>query len=117
MPNIIIEKIGNPQSPTGLFNALQNYPYIFFLDSALQNKIGLSRFSFLGCEPFLVFKSKGDSILLEYSDGRRESFKANPFLALKDIFRKYRCENSDKTLPFTSGGVGYFSYDMKDFIE
>lgn len=117
MANPVIEKIRNPQLPAGLFNALQNYPYIFFLDSALPDNIGLSRFSFLGCEPFLVFKSKGDSILLEYSDGKKESFNANPFLALKDIFRRYRLGNPDKNLPFTSGGVGYFSYDMKDFIE
>ncbi len=116
MANPVIEKIDNPKSPAGLFDALRNYPYIFFLDSALQDK-RLGRFSFLGCEPFLIFKSKGDYILLEYSDGRRESFKANPFLALKDIFIKYRYENSGETLPFTSGGVGYFSYDMKDFIE
>ena len=116
MPSPVIEKIEIPQSPAVIFDALQNYPYLFFLDSALQNK-KLGRFSFLGCEPFLVFKSKGDSIALEYSDGKRESFKANPFLALRDIFKKYRCENFNKDLPFTSGGVGYFSYDMKNFIE
>ena len=54
---------------------------------------------------------------MEYSDGRRESFKANPFLALKDIFKKYRRENLNQSLPFTSGGVGYFSYDLKAFTE
>ena len=116
MPNPVIEKIDSPRSSADIFNALQNYPYLFFLDSALQNK-KRGRFSFLGCEPFLVFKSKKDSIALEYSDGKRESFKADPFLALKDIFKKYRCENFNKDIPFTSGGVGYFSYDMKNFIE
>ena len=116
MPDPIIEKIDTLQSPAGIFDALQHYPYLFFLDSALQNK-KFGRFSFLGCEPFLVFKSKSNSVLLEYSDGKIESFNANPFLALKDIFKKYRRKNFNKDLPFTSGGVGYFSYDMKNFIE
>ena len=116
MPDTVIEKIDNSLPPAGLFDALQDYPYLFFLDSALSDK-RLGRFSILGCEPFLIFKSKGSSVLLEYHDGKRESFNANPFLALKDIFKKHRCGNSYKDLPFTSGGVGYFSYDMKDFIE
>ena len=116
MPKALIEKIDNIPPPEELFNSLAPYPYTFFLDSALKDK-KLGRFSFLGCEPFLIFKSKGDSISLEWQDGRRESFKANPFCALKDIFKRYRCENPDKNLPFTSGGVGYFSYDLKNFVE
>ena len=116
MPNPIIEKIDNPQAPADLFNTLAPYPYTFFLDSALQdNRLG--RFSFLGCDPFLVFKSKGDSVLLEWPGVKEESFRANPFLALKDIFKRYRCEKQDGALPLTSGGVGYFSYDLKDFVE
>ena len=116
MPKPISEKINTSISPADIFDTLQDYPNLFFLDSALQNK-KIGRFSFLGCEPFLVFKSKRDSVILEHSDGKRESFKANPFLALKDIFKKYRCEKPNRDLPFTSGGVGYFSYDMKNFIE
>ena len=116
MPNTIIEKIDSPPAPAELLNILAPYPYTFFLDSALKDK-KLGRFSFLGCDPFLVFKSKGGSVRLEWADGKEESFKANPFLALKDIFKRYRIEKPDGNLPFTSGGVGYFSYDLKNFIE
>ena len=116
MADPVIEKIGNPKRPADLFSALWHYPYAFFLDSALQNK-RLGRFSLMGCEPFLIFKSKGDTVILEWQDGKRESFRSNPFLALREIFKRYRCENPYKELPFISGGVGYFSYDMKDFVE
>lgn len=122
----IIEEINTPHSPEDLFKALivsANYP--FFLDSGMAHG-RLGAYSFLGSDPFLVFKSKRDLIQLEWKDGRREQFKSNPFLALKDIFKKYdvparnpnpESRNPNKFPPFTSGGVGYFAYDLKSFIE
>lgn len=78
------------------------------------------RFSFLSCEPFLVFKSKRDSISLEWNDGRKELLKSNPFLILKELFQKFTVFPPPAWkygIPFVAGGVGYFGYDMKDFIE
>ncbi len=111
--------------PLSTFRAISHRPYSFFLDSALKNR-KFGRFSFLGCDPFLVFKSKRNSVVLEWRNGKKETFKANPFAALKDIFEKYRrpCHSRPRFRggklrgnPFTSGGVGYFSYDLKDFTE
>jgi len=64
MADPVIEKIDNPRPSAELFNILKDRPYAFFLDSALQNK-RLGRFSFLGCDPFLTFRSKGNSVILE----------------------------------------------------
>ena len=117
MADAIVEKIGGSRlNGADIFRTLQGYPYPFFLDSSLPGE-RLGRFSFLGCEPFLIFKCKKDAVILEWADGKKETFRSNPFLALKEIFKRYRCENPDKRLPFVSGGVGYFSYDMKDFTE
>lgn len=63
----------------------------------------------MGSDPFLVFKSKKDSIILEWSDGRTERVRANPFVVLKDILKNYKSKRG--------AAVGYFGYDMKDFIE
>lgn len=116
MANPVIEKIRKKISPIEIFRLLEDRPYVFFLDSALTDaKQG--RFSFLGCDPFLVFKSKGEAITLERSGGKNETFTANPFAVLKDIFKRYERKALPRVLPFTSGGVGYFSYDMKGFVE
>jgi len=101
----LIEEIQNPPLITELFRSLDGEPYLFFLDSA-NNDERLSRFSFLGCDPFLVFDSKKDS------DGC-----ANPFHALKSLFKKYNILASGEDLPLTSGIIGYFAYDLKNFIE
>ncbi len=114
-----IEEIESNIPPHLLFKELQGSPYSFFLDSVIGHR-GQGRFSFSGCEPFLVFKSKRDSVTLEWNDGRRESLRSNPFLILKDLFRRFTIVSGptqEYGIPFIGGGVGYFGYDMKDFIE
>lgn len=112
----IIEKIKLKISPASLFSYFKDSPYSFFLDSALStNKLG--RFSFLGIEPFLIFKSKKHNIELKWAE-KKEILSKNPFLVLKDLFKRFKIDTDiDFPFPFIGGGVGYFSYDMKDLIE
>jgi len=95
---------------------IERHRYSFFLDSACDPK-KLGRFSFIGCDPFLVFKARRDRITLEWAHGKTETFRSNPFLALKTLLKRYRRPSLSKDTPFTSGAVGYFSYDLKDFVE
>ncbi len=112
----IIEELPNVSSPVALFNNIKDYPNCFFLDSSCDPE-KLGRFSFLGCDPFLVFKSKGDSVRLEWADGQVLEARSDPFSSLKGLYKKYNTLVTVKDSPLTSGIVGYFSYDLKDFIE
>ena len=114
----LIEEMYSSPRPETAFKNIKNARYSFFLDSAsAPSKLG--RFSILGFDPFLVFKAKGDHITLEWQDGKSEEKpKANPFFVLKDLFKRYGIVNAESDLPFVAaGGVGYFAYDMKSFIE
>jgi para-aminobenzoate synthetase component 1 len=114
----LLEEIKNPPDPIAAFESLQKRPYAFFLDSACDHgKLG--RFSFMGCDPFLVFKAKGDSISLEWSGGikKTEHFKSDPFTALESLLKSFEVRERLPGLPLMSGAVGYFSYDMKNFLE
>jgi para-aminobenzoate synthetase component 1 len=103
-------------TPQTILKNISGRPYGFFLDSA--SGLGkLSRYSFAGRDPFLVFKSKKDSIILEWDSGRTERIKANPFFVLRELLKKFKTKTGSAKIPFTSGAVGYFGYDMKDFIE
>lgn len=117
IPKPVIEEIsGLPRSPLNIFRSIRDRPYSFFLDSACDPK-RLGRFSFIGCDPFLVFKSKGASVKLEWSGGRTEELRADPFSALKKLLKQYKIVNHSKEFPFIGGAVGYYSYDLKSFIE
>ncbi len=112
----IIEEFPSPLSAVELFSIIKDRPYSFFLDSSLVDK-KLGKHSFFGSDPFLVFRSKKDKISLEWEDARKEEIIADPFRVLKDIFRKYNIPAEERKVPFIGGGVGYFAYDLKDFVE
>ncbi len=114
------------KSPEAIYSCFKNFPYSFFLDSALESgkPFGSAqgplrspgRFSFIGIEPFLIFKSKRDRITLDWLT-RKEQFRGNPFFALKNLFAQFKIDSQNPRFPFIGGGVGYFSYDLKDFNE
>ncbi|HHT9119504.1 MAG TPA: hypothetical protein ACFYD3_03025, partial [Candidatus Hypogeohydataceae bacterium YC41] len=61
---------------------------LFFLDSALRLP-GLSRYSFLGCQPFLVLKSKGRNVTVADDTGIKE-MEGNPFEVLRHYLHAFR---------------------------
>jgi para-aminobenzoate synthetase component 1 len=99
-----------------MFLSIKDRPYCFYLDSSLADA-RFGRASFLGCDPFLIFSSKKDRIRIEHSTGKIEKFTADPFSAIRGLLDKYKNKTGKKGLQFNGGAVGYFGYDLKDFVE
>ncbi|MDD5423109.1 MAG: anthranilate synthase component I family protein, partial [Candidatus Omnitrophica bacterium] len=114
--DVLIEELVYPPGAPDALKTLRSLPYCFFLDSASSPRT-LGRYSFLGCDPFLIFRSKRDLIELEWSGGKTETLRSNPFDVLRRLLKKYTVVGSDDRVPFVSGAVGYFAYDLKDFVE
>jgi len=97
----IIEELDYFPDPVSIYGALRDEPYSSFLDSGMdEGKLG--RYSFIGYDPFEVLKCvKG-----------REAFGL-----LKDTLDSYKLERAKSDIPFTSGCIGYFSYDLRYSIE
>lgn len=83
----------------------------FILHSSRVDK-NLGRFSFIGFEPFLTIKSKGNDVFVG-----NKHVSGNPVDILKkkiDAIKSIRY----KRLPmFFGGAVGYFAYGMANFFE
>src|SRR3989304_1574950 len=103
----LIEEISLPAPADGVFGTLAPRPFSFFLDSGMDSA-RLGRYSFMGAEPFLVVRSRGDEITL-LGDGTEELRRGNPFDALGGLLEAYRLERGDGPVPFRGGAVGYFS--------
>jgi len=87
----------------------------FILDSQRRSpKTG--RFSFIGAEPFLIFKSKGRDIQI-IKDKASKNFTGDPIKALSSLLNKYKSAKIAQVNGFTGGAVGYFSYDCCHFFE
>jgi len=97
------------KEPALLFESLRERPFSFFLDSGMDPG-RLGRYSLLGSDPFLVFRSKGRQAMVLEGDGWRE-VEGDPFQLLQQLMAKYSV-NGDPRVPVAAGAFGYFSYDL-----
>ncbi|MCK4463074.1 MAG: aminodeoxychorismate synthase, component I, partial [Candidatus Omnitrophica bacterium] len=112
--NPIIEEISLSKDAFQIYRSFSDEPYSFFLDSGMDPK-KLGRFSFIGTEPFLLFKSKGNDIFVD-CQGWKKHFRGNPFYILKGLLARYKSDFRSRDFPFWGGAVGWFSYDLKDHL-
>ena len=111
-----LEEIHIPFTAPQCFELFQDRPFSFFLDSGMDTgKLG--RYSFIGSDPFLVLRSRGNEISLSHSNGKQKSIKGNPFDVVSELLKLYSLDAHPVGIPLVGGAVGYFSYDLCHFIE
>ncbi len=110
----VITELHTPHNAPQLFEYFRGQPHSFFLDSGM-DPVRLGRYSFMGCSPFLVLRSRGKEIVLSGESGEQLR-QGNPFDVLHELLAIYSLDNPS-SLPFIGGAVGYFSYDLCHFIE
>jgi para-aminobenzoate synthetase component 1 len=111
----IIQSLPTTLSAVEVCELLQNDPFCFFLDSGVDCK-RLGRYSFVGSDPFLIFKNQGEKNEIRQGNSI-ELVRGNPFDILKTLLSKYRLITPPDLPPFIGGAVGYFAYDLKHFVE
>jgi para-aminobenzoate synthetase component 1 len=111
----LIEEVFTPLTAPEFFELIKDRPYSFFLDSGMDPQ-RLGRYSFLGGEPFLVMSSRGHEITMVR--GREHEVQhGNPFDAVGGLLEAYKLDDCPTPVPFVGGAVGYFSYDLRHFME
>jgi para-aminobenzoate synthetase component 1 len=114
LPKPLVKEIETTLAAAQCFELFRDRPHCFFLDSGCDpGKLG--RYSFIGSDPFLVLKSRGDEISLDYGD-HIEKDNGDPFSVLRRVLEDYSLSRSPE-IPFSGGAVGYLSYDLCHFIE
>jgi para-aminobenzoate synthetase component 1 len=111
----LIREIDTSLNAPEAFEFFKGRPFSFFLDSGMDHD-KLGRYSFMGSDPFLILKSRGEEITLIHGD-QQETVIGNPFDVLGQILEKYALDPSPDPVPFIGGAVGYLSYDLCHFIE
>jgi anthranilate synthase component 1 len=110
------EVLADYDTPVSVFRKIDSPGYSFLFES-VEGGDKWARYSFLGAEPSVVFRSKGQSIEIMHSGGETETFTGDPILALRDLLSQYKPVSSEELPRFHGGAVGYFGYDMVRFIE
>ena len=108
--------IGDLLTPAAAFlRVAQGRQRVFLLES-IEGGERLARYSFLGWDPFLIVRGKGDRVTTE-EVGETSTATGKPLEKLREISKRYRAVSLPDLPPFTGGGVGYFAYDLVRHFE
>ncbi len=98
-------------TPVGAFLSIAAKQKYAFLLESVEGGEKIGRYTFLGAQPRMVVTARGNKLSIqEGSKVRRQEGNAVEFL--RTCLQQHRPATLPALPPFTSGGVGYFAYDM-----
>ncbi|MDO8488892.1 MAG: anthranilate synthase component I [Candidatus Omnitrophota bacterium] len=106
-------------TPVSAFLKIQQGDYSFLLES-VEGQEKIARYSFLGSNPSLVFRSKAKQIeIFDLAANKKISFvtTTSPLVEIKKIMQDFRTVEVAGLPRFYGGLVGYIGYDMVRFFE
>jgi anthranilate synthase component 1 len=109
------EVLADFDTPVSAFKKIESGKYSFLLES-VEGGEKWGRYSFLGSEPSVIFKSKNGNIEIT-EKGKTKKSQGNPIDALRDLLSRYKPVTTPELPRFHGGAVGYFSYDIVRHIE
>jgi len=111
------EILSDVDTPVTAFQKIDSGKFSYLLES-VEGGENWGRYSFLGSNPKIVFRSKGKHISIT-KDGKTEGFETDesPFMCLKKIMRSYQPVPVAGLPRFCGGAVGFSSYDAVRFFE
>ncbi|MCE2441125.1 MAG: chorismate-binding protein, partial [Candidatus Latescibacteria bacterium] len=112
------EILGDTETPVSAYLKLRpGSPYSFLFES-VEGGEKIGRYSFLGVEPFLAFRSWKSRIEIEdLKQGDVRSYEGSPIAELRRLLGEYRSAQLEGLPRFTGGAVGYVAYDAIRLVE
>src|SRR5262249_26457189 len=108
--------IADLQTPVSAFmRVAAREPSAFLLES-VEGGEKIGRYTFLGIRPFLTVSARGNEVVLER--GRKtERRKGGVIEVARELLTAHRPATLSGLPPFTSGAVGFLSYDAVRQLE
>jgi anthranilate synthase component 1 len=91
-----------------------------FLLESVEGGEQLARYSFLGSEPFLTFRSKGNLVTITEGESSRTQLLepgTDALDLLKEVLSRYKLVETPGLPRFCGGAVGFMAYDMVRHFE
>jgi anthranilate synthase component 1 len=115
------EVLADMETPVSAFRKVAGGRPNSFLLESVEGGERLGRYSFLGSDPFLIFRSKGDAATVT-ENGHTETLALSagtrdPLHVLKELLARYTYVPSPELPPFVGGAVGMVGYDTVRFFE
>ncbi|HLH77418.1 MAG TPA: anthranilate synthase component I [Candidatus Binataceae bacterium] len=105
------------ETPVSAFLKVVRGEYAFLLES-VQGGEKWGRYTFLGCEPSLIFRAQGKCLELTRPGRAPElSEVEDPFEALRQQLKNHRAPQLPGLPRFFGGAVGFLAYDLVRYFE
>lgn len=110
------EILADTETPVSAFMKLNRSENCFLLES-VEGGEKWARYSFIGFNPAIIFKSKGRDVTI-IRGNKEETFSSEtPLAALRDLMKAYQPVEMEGLPRFFGGAVGFIGYDMVRFFE
>jgi anthranilate synthase component 1 len=107
-----VRRVDIPFTPLEVFSKIRGVFDKSFLLESVEGREKIARYSFIGFDPLLEFKSKGHEV-----EVNGEHYQVDdPYDEMERVLNSFECGRVG-TLPFSGGLVGFFSYDIVRFFE
>ncbi|MGO8704645.1 MAG: anthranilate synthase component I [Candidatus Brocadiia bacterium] len=108
--------LGDTLTPVSAYEKFACGEYSFLLESA-EGGEKLARYSFLGTNPFMVFRARGSEVEIESGGAARKFRSEDPLAELQKQVFAFRAVGVPGLPRFCGGAVGYAAYDAIRYIE
>ena len=105
------------ETPITLFKKAADGKPSFLLES-VEGKEKIARYSFIGLDPSILYSHLGDQGQIKNSSGEIiKKVTGDPFQILNNLLSAYKTPVSTGMPRFFGGAVGYFGYEMSQWLE
>ncbi len=87
-----------------------------FLFESVEGGEAVANYSFLGAEPHLIVRGRGNQTIVE-KNGEREIREGSVIDYVRNHFRRYQLAERDCRGPLAGGAVGYLGYGAANWFE
>ncbi len=108
--------LGDLQTPVGAFLRVAAGARYSFLLESVEGGERVARYSFLGANPHMVVRGRGDRTIIE-KEGGEEIVERRATDFLRDYFRDRALARRAGLAPLAGGAVGYLAYDAVRWFE
>jgi anthranilate synthase component 1 len=114
---VYAEIVADAETPVSAFSKIDEGGCSFLLESAEHIDQG-GRYSFVGSNPRVIFKSRGRTVTVTEAGVTREfETEGDPLAELQKLMARYIPVPVAHLPRFAGGAVGYLGYDMVGFFE
>jgi anthranilate synthase component 1 len=114
---LVADLVADNETPISAFAKIRHSGHCFLFESAEKNEQS-GRFSFIGFDPILIFRSSGSTIsITEGGETKSHQTESDPLTELQSAMARFQFVPAPDVPHFVGGAVGFIGFDVVRFFE